>query len=606
MKFNEKQKSAIEFVDGACSVIATAGSGKTEVLTRRIENLVKNHGVSPDEILALTFSNKAAREMEYRVNKYVPDSDIHICTFHSFGNSIIRQWDKKYELLDYDYKKNNLFVEACGRRLLDAEENKAKYLDYISRQKHHLEFPNRYSDDNYEIAYYLYERKKEQDGKIDFDDMIVKAYRILKQNRNALEYYQGKYKYILADEMQDTNTAEYEILKLVAGETKNVFIVSDPLQNIYEWLGTDNRYVLEFHKEWDGAKIINLNTNYRSSKDIVAYANNFAKTMDETNSEFYVEAEANKPSYKDVEYRIYDNEYAEAKSIIRKIKRLKEKHNYKDVAIIARTNSQLMFYESLLSEEKIPYLIYGSIPFVEREEIKTILNYLKLIQNENNVEAFEYVANRPSRYIKRTTIQDAGVISSNNSIGFFDAMIQIVGSKQAEKINRLKYTFNLARKMEYQNVGELIGLVRESFMLDDYFRSRESTTDGEANSKVDNIDMLESIATNFKTIEEFLQSMSAVDKNDKSSDFVNLLTIHKSKGLEFPIVFVIGVNDGTLPHYKNPRESEERRLYYVAITRAQDELYISSTMHYRGKNSVPSEFIMLDPKGGIRKEDDDF
>lgn len=606
MKFNEKQKQAIEFADGACSVIATAGSGKTEVLTRRIENLVKNHGVSPEEILALTFSNKAAREMEYRVSKYVPDSDIHICTFHSFGNSIVRQWDKKYELLDYDYKKNNLFIEACGRRLPDAEVNKALYLDYISRQKHHLEFPKRVSEDNFEVAYYLYERQKDKEGKMDFDDMIVKAYQILKQNQQALEYYRDKYKYILADEMQDTNTAEYAILKLVAGDTKNVFIVSDPLQNIYEWLGTDNRYVLEFNKEWEGAKIINLNMNYRSSKDIVTYANDFAKTMDETNSDFYVEAEANKPNYKDVEYILFENEYAEAKSIIRKIKKLKENHNYKDVAIIARTNSQLMFYESLLSEEKIPYLIYGSIPFVEREEVKTVLNYLKLIQNENNVDALEYVANRPSRYIKRKTIQDAGEIALANNAKLLDIMESLVGTRQVEKIKSLKYIFNLARKMDYKDVGKLVGLIRSEFLLDDYFQKKENTTDGESNNKLDNLDTLESIASNFKTIEEFLESMSAVDKNDKSSDFVNLLTIHKSKGLEFPIVFVIGVNDGIIPHCKNPRESEEKRLYYVAITRAQDELYITATTCYRGKASVPSKFIKLDPKGGIRKEDDDF
>lgn len=605
MNFNEQQMEAIKFGDGACSVIATAGSGKTEVLTRRIENLIKTHGVSSDEILALTFSNKAAREMEYRVNKYVPDSNVHICTFHSFGNSIIRQWGKKYELLDYDYKKSAVFVDACKRRLLDAEDKKAFYLDYISRQKHHLRFPNRTSMDNFEVAYALYESKKESDGKMDFDDMIVKAYQILNRNKEALKYYQNKYKYILADEMQDTNTAEYEILKLIAGNRKNVFIVSDPLQNIYEWLGTDNKYVLEFDKDWSNATVINLYRNYRSSNNIVTYANNFARGMDETRSHFYVEAKADKPDGKNIEYHLYENEYNESKSVVDKIKELKTKYNYKDIAIIARTNAQLMFYESILSEEKIPYLIYGSTQFTEREEIKTVINYLKLIQNGNNADALEYVANRPSRYIKKKIIQDARNAVGNSFNDLIDIMLLYVGASQEKKLLELKYTLSIARKMEYKNVGEVIRFIRNEFLLDEYFQKKENTTDGETNSRIDNLDTLESIAEKFETIGDFLKSMNSVDKNDEKSDYVNLLTIHKAKGLEFSVVFLIGVNEGVLPHKKNPRLNEEKRLYYVAITRPKDELYISSTFNFMGKPSIPSEFVGLEAKGGIRKEDDD-
>lgn len=595
MNYNENQRRAIEFVDGACSVIATAGSGKTEVLTRRIENLVKNHGVSPDEILAVTFSNKAAREMESRVNKYVPGGGVQISTFHSFGNSVVQKFGKKYELLNYDYKKTNFFIEACRGEIFDAEENASSYLDYIAMQKHHLKFPNNRSSDNMELAYSLYEKKKTADGVMDFDDMLTKAYSILKRNKRAREYYQTKYKYILADEMQDTNTAEYEIIKLVAGDRKNVFMVSDPLQNIYEWLGSDNKFVLEFDKDWEDATIINLATNYRSTENIVNHANRFAGDMDETNSHFYVEASANQNKYKDVDYKVYDNEYVEADEVVKKIKELKEKYDYKDFGIIARTNSQLMIYESILSSHGIPYIIHGSVPFVDREEIKSLISYLKLIYNQNDIDAFKYIMNRPSRYLPQKLLLKAEQKMQSTGCDLFDALQSEGTFLQTQKVSELYSALVAIKGDADMNVGDVVRKIRTQFDLDLCFQRNEASSDGESNNKIDNMETLCSIADEFKDVYEFLESMGAVKKSE-DNDAVNLMTIHKSKGLEFPVVFLIGVNEGILPHAKNPRLSEEKRLFYVAITRPEKELYISSTLSFRGKDATVSRFV--DPKGG--------
>ena len=597
MNYNTEQRRAIEFTDGACSVIATAGSGKTEVLTRRIESLVKNHGVSPDEILAVTFSNKAAIEMEARVNRYLPDSGVKISTFHSFGNSIVQKFGKKYDLLNYDYKKTNLLIDACRGKILDVEECASRYLDYIAMQKHHLQFPKNDPQNEMELAYELYEDKKKDENVMDFDDMLTKAYKILKSNRKALKYYQEKYRYILADEMQDTNTAEYEIIKLIAGERKNVFIVSDPLQNIYEWLGSDNRFVLEFDKDWDDATIINLATNYRSTVNIVDHANRFAGGMDETNSHFYVEAHANQKEFKDVDYKIYANEYSEANEIVKKIKELKECYDYRDIGIIARTNSQLMVYESIFSSYGIPYIIHGSIPFVDREEIKTIICYLKLIDNQNDISAFKYIMNRPSRYLPQKLLLSAEARIKKTGCDLFDALRYCCTPLQIGKINDLHNLLVYEKENDEENVGDMIRKIRMYFDLDSYFQRKETTSDGQSNSKVDNLETLCSIAEEFNNIYEFLESLGAVKKS-KNNDAVNLMTIHKSKGLEFPVVFLIGVNEGILPHAKNPRLSEEKRLFYVAITRPEKELYISSTLSFRGKDATVSRFV--DPKGGLK------
>lgn len=596
MNYNEDQQRAIEFVDGACSVIATAGSGKTEVLTRRIENLVKNHGVLPEEILAVTFSNKAAREMEERVNRYIPDGGVQISTFHSFGNSIVQKFGKRYELLNYDYKKTNLFIEACRGKIFDAEENASKYLDYIAMQKHHLKFPNNKLDDNYELAYSLYEQKKAEYNMMDFDDMLTKAYSILTLDKRAREYYQTKYKYILADEMQDTNTAEYEIIKLVAGDRKNVFIVSDPLQNIYEWLGSDNGFVLEFDKDWERATIINLATNYRSTENIVNHANRFACDMDETNSHFYVEAHANQKKYKEVDYKVYDNEYVEASEVVKKIEGLKERYDYKDFGIIARTNSQLMIYESILSSHGIPYVIHGNIPFVDREEIKTLICYLKFLYNQNDIDALKYIMNRPSRYLPQKLLLQAEQCVKRTGCDLFDALIGVGTFLQSKKINELYFTLVSAKEVVGTSVGDIIRTIRSHFDLDSYFQRKETSSDGQTNNKVENMETFCSIADDFKDVYEFLESVGAIKKTN-DNDAVNLMTIHKSKGLEFPVVFLIGVNEGVLPHSLNPRLSEEKRLFYVAITRPEKELYISSTLSFRGKEATVSRFV--EPKGGL-------
>lgn len=601
MEFSENQKKAIEFYEGCCNVIASAGSGKTSVLVNRIYNLVTKHDVDPNKILAITFSKKAKENMMERLERLLPDHYryLHVETFHSFGYSLIRKFNRvSYQILDADWKKTKI-IEDTYRKLYDVKtidgDTLAECLRYISMQKNHLQFPDPKSKDGSERVYYEYEKYKRDNYRLDFDDMLTVAYEILRDNEKALKHCQKQYQFILADEMQDTNTAQYEMLRLIAQKHKNLYIVSDPVQNIFEWRGSDNKYVLNFDDDWSNAETINLNCNYRSSADIVSLANRFAQTVPESKHKHYVESIANKPFYKVPEYCCYSNETVEAEKIASKIRTMVKSGSYQygDFAILARTNAQLVNFESSMHKQAVPYTIIDGMSFVDRKEIKIVLSYLKLACDFSDDDSFSYIYNKPNRYLGNQFLEETKKAAAKEKVSLFCAINAVASrnKKYTTGVKELTEVVNHLRRMNYSSVKECVDYIRRCLKLDLYV-SNEISDDNNACDKIDNLDALAEIAKDYRSIEEFVAYLSRLTTTSVESDnAVKLMTIHKSKGLEYPVVFVVGVNNNLMPHHRNENINEERRLMYVAITRAEKELYVSSTEMYSGRSASQSIFI---------------
>lgn len=422
------QQEAVDFYTGCCNVIASAGSGKTRVLVNRIAKLITEHDVDPRNILAITFSKKAKDNMIGRLKELLPEyyEYLNVETFHSFGYRIIRKFEpNEFEILDVDWKKVKIIEEIIQKKFREKKANGeeiANALAFISYEKNKMIPPDLTS--RMGRIYAEYEAYKKTHKLIDFDDMLTKCYELLAEN-NVLEYCQEQFRFILADEMQDTNAIQYEILRLIGQKYKNIFVVDDPLQNIFMWRGSDNKFVLDFDDEWPGAKTIQLNKNYRSSKDIVSLANKFAEFIPESGHKHYVESVADKQKYAEPIHMIYANEIDEADSISVEIETLiKKDYDYQDIAILTRTNAQLQHFETSLYSKSIPYTVCDGLSFVDRKEIKLILSYLRLINDNDDDEAFEYIYNKPNRYLGMQFIQDVKKIARKEGISLFRAAIK--------------------------------------------------------------------------------------------------------------------------------------------------------------------------------------
>lgn len=595
VKLSEVQKEAVDFYEGCCNVIASAGSGKTRVLVNRIVNLIEKYDVEPNHILAITFSKKAKENMADRLKKMIPDyaGNLHIETFHSFGFRMIRQFEREeYEILDQDWKKVKIIEEILNRRFRIKEpdgQEIADILRFISVQKNQMKAPDRSKNGK---IYRQYEEYKAENHLLDFDDMLTKCYEILSTNQRALDYCQDKYRFILADEMQDTNAVQYAILRLIGEKYKNIFVVDDPLQNIFMWRGSDNKYVLEFDEDWNGAKTIQLNKNYRSSKDIVEAANHFAKSIPESNHKHYIESVADKGEFEKPHYARYYDEINEAQRITDLIKGyVKDGYSYKDIAVLTRTNAQLQYFETALYREELPYTVVDGVSFIDRREIKIVLSYLRLVADINDDEAFEYIYNRPNRWLGSAFLQECKRIARKEKISLYCAMFKISKTnwKYRNGVNSIYTAVKQVSEMDYNKVTELIIGLRKILNLDSYV-SKDLCDDDD--SRIENLNTLERMASNYNDVKRFISFMVRFGKEKKNElDSVQLMTIHKAKGLEFPVVFVAGVNEGVLPHRKNENVNEEKRLMYVAMTRAEEILNISSTERFGGNDVKPSEFI---------------
>lgn len=609
-KLNDKQKEAVMHVDGPCLVLAGAGSGKTKVLTERIVNLI-NNGVSPYNILAITFTNKAAREMRERVYNSIEEeaNKIFIGTFHSLGLKIVREnagvigYSNNVTILDRD-DVNTLIKRFMKELNLDTEHYPVKsILNKISFAKNEGLSPeefDKFAKAPLDMAackvYKMYESALKRSNSVDFDDLLILPLRIFKKDKSVLEKYQEHFKYILVDEYQDTNMVQYDMCKLLASKYRNLFVVGDMDQSIYSFRFANYMNVINFEKDNKDAKVIVLDENYRSTNNILNAANDVIKNNKERKEKNLWSSKGNGDKIK---YIRCDNEQEEASTVVRLTKELLDKgEKPSEIAVLYRTNGQSRVFEEAFLKENIPFKIVGSYFFYNRKEIKDLISYMHLIYNNNDDASLERVINVPRRGIGSKTIER---LRSEASISD-KSMFEVVNS--GKELGFKNLIIDLTN--ESKNT-DLVGLVDVILDKTGIRKELEEKNDLESEIRLENLNEFKSIALAFQekgifSLEEFLENISLVsDKNEykEVDDGINLMTLHSAKGLEFNDVFLVGMEEGIFPHNRSfESESEleeERRLCYVGITRAKEHLWLMNakkrTLFGQVSMNFPSRFI---------------
>ena len=629
-KLNEQQKEGVFTTEGAVLILAGAGSGKTGVLTHRIAHLIDDLGVNSYNILAITFTNKAAKEMKERVDRLVgmgADS-AWIMTFHAACVRILRRYicrigyDNNFTIYDTDDQKS-VIKDILKRKNLDPKQYKDRtILSVISNAKDNLISPDdmyQSSGGNYNTMktaeiYREYQEQLKKNNAVDFDDIIGLTVKLFNEDKEVLRYYQERFRYIMVDEYQDTNRAQFNLIRLLAGGHGNLCVVGDDDQSIYKFRGADINNILDFEKYFNDAKIIKLEQNYRSTQKILDVANEVIKNnAGRKDKRLWT-------SVKDgtkVIFNVYENGYEEARGIAEDIahRHLHDRKDYSDFAILYRTNAQSRSLEEKLIEKNIPYRIYGGINFYARREIKDILAYLKTIDNARDDLAVKRILNVPKRGIGAASVAKV----DENDITFYVALRQakeVPGLQRAvSKVEGFVTQIEILKsKSQYIGVGKLIEEIIETVGYSDYIDA-ESESDEQATERRQNIDELISKAVQYEeTVDEpslsgFLEEVALVadiDNLDENNDMVSLMTIHSAKGLEFPIVYLAGMEDGLFPSYMSISTGdesdieEERRLCYVGITRAKETLIMSAARMrtVRGETQMnrTSRFVREIPK----------
>lgn len=633
-KLNEQQKEGVFTTEGAVLILAGAGSGKTGVLTHRIAHLIDDLGVNSYNILAITFTNKAAKEMKERVDRLVgmgADS-AWIMTFHDACVRILRRYicrigyDNNFTIYDTDDQKS-VIKDILKRKNLDPKQYKDRtILSVISNAKDNLISPDdmyQSSGGNYNTMktaeiYREYQEQLKKNNAVDFDDIIGLTVKLFNEDKEVLRYYQERFRYIMVDEYQDTNRAQFNLIRLLAGGYGNLCVVGDDDQSIYKFRGADINNILDFEKYFNDAKIIKLEQNYRSTQKILDVANEVIKNnAGRKDKRLWT-------SVKDgtkVIFNVYENGYEEARGIAEDIahRHLHDRKDYSDFAILYRTNAQSRSLEEKLIEKNIPYRIYGGINFYARREIKDILAYLKTIDNARDDLAVKRILNVPKRGIGAASVAKVDDYAYENDITFYVALRQakeVPGLQRAvSKVEGFVTQIEILKsKSQYIGVGKLIEEIIETVGYSDYIDT-ESESDEQATERRQNIDELISKAVQYEeTVDEpslsgFLEEVALVadiDNLDENNDMVSLMTIHSAKGLEFPIVYLAGMEDGLFPSYMSISTGdesdieEERRLCYVGITRAKETLIMSAARMrtVRGETQMnrTSRFVREIPK----------
>lgn len=633
-KLNEQQKEGVFTTEGAVLILAGAGSGKTGVLTHRIAHLIDDLGVNSYNILAITFTNKAAKEMKERVDRLVgmgADS-AWIMTFHAACVRILRRYicrigyDNNFTIYDTDDQKS-VIKDILKRKNLDPKQYKDRtILSVISNAKDNLISPDdmyQSSGGNYNTMktaeiYREYQEQLKKNNAVDFDDIIGLTVKLFNEDKEVLRYYQERFRYIMVDEYQDTNRAQFNLIRLLAGGYGNLCVVGDDDQSIYKFRGADINNILDFEKYFNDAKIIKLEQNYRSTQKILDVANEVIKNnAGRKDKRLWT-------SVKDgtkVIFNVYENGYEEARGIAEDIahRHLHDRKDYSDFAILYRTNAQSRSLEEKLIEKNIPYRIYGGINFYARREIKDILAYLKTIDNARDDLAVKRILNVPKRGIGAASVAKVDDYAYENDITFYVALRQakeVPGLQRAiSKVEGFVTQIEILKsKSQYIGVGKLIEEIIETVGYSDYIDA-ESESDEQATERRQNIDELISKAVQYEeTVDEpslsgFLEEVALVadiDNLDENNDMVSLMTIHSAKGLEFPIVYLAGMEDGLFPSYMSISTGdesdieEERRLCYVGITRAKETLIMSAARMrtVRGETQMnrTSRFVREIPK----------
>jgi len=610
---NERQQEAIKTLDGPMLVLAGAGSGKTKVLTTKVAYLLEERDVSPQNILAITFTNKAAKEMKERIFSLIGRVGflIQISTFHSFGLKILKE---NYDLLGYT--SNFTILDASDSETVikkimkdyDIDSSKYNYRaikSSISSNKNEMvgveEFKKFVYNDYDEVVlkvYEEYEKELKRSNAIDFDDLLILPLKLFNEHKEVMEKYQEQYKYVFIDEYQDTNKPQYILSKLISAKYKNITVVGDNDQAIFTWRGADYKNILNFEKDYEDAKVVILDENYRSTKTILKAANNVIKNnkLRKEKNLWTENEDGNKITY----YKAFD-ERDESFYVIKEIKKLLDDGvNPNDICVLYRANAQSRGIEDAFLENNISYRIVGSFAFYQRKEIKDLLSYLKLIHNEKDDVSLLRVINYPKRGIGNKTIEELTIQANENGTCLYDA---IESGKELEFKNTIEELKQSAEKM---SLTEFIDLVLDKTGIRASLKSERTL---EADIRLENLEEFKSITRTVEEVDgiaslgDFLDEISLVtdasEKQEDGKDKVTLMTMHAVKGLEFDYVFVIGVEEGLFPHLNSMNSEEEleeeRRLCYVAITRARKKLYIinarSRLLFGKVSSNVPSRFI---------------
>ena len=621
---NDRQKEAVEYLDGPLLILAGAGSGKTRVLTYKIAYLLEKKIVKPWEILAITFTNKAAKEMKERVEGLVgaEAQDMWLGTFHSVCVRILK---REIELLGYS-RDFNIFDEIDKDKVIKEVMKKLNIDDKIyptglikaeiSKAKEVMKDDKQYAKDaqgdfrKEEIAkvYTMYQQTLRTNNSIDFDDIIMLTVQLFLEHPDRLAYYQEKYKYVLVDEYQDTNKTQFLLISLLTAGTGNICVVGDESQSIYGFRGADITNILNFEKEFPSAKIIKLEENYRSTKNILNAANEVIKNNSSKIDK--VLWTQNKEGEK-INYKTLNNEYEEVEYVVETIDDLcrKENKKYSDFAVLFRTNAQARVLEEVFMRTGTPYKLIGGIKFYARKEIKDIISYLKLINNKNDNIALKRIINEPKRGIGDTALDKLDNMAQEKGMSIFELIqdnMNLAGLRSAGNIILFRDMMNdLMANKETFKVSDLIKRVLKISGYEDMLNA-EGTKETEI--RFENLMEFIGVAIEFEnenaenTLEDFLDSIalvSDVDNLDESTEAVTLMTMHSAKGLEFDDVFLVGMEEGLFPSKRSIEEDasteEERRLCYVAITRAKDQLFLTNTkkrtLYGSTSFSLPSRFI---------------
>lgn len=608
---NKEQLEAVKTTEGPLLVLAGAGSGKTKVLTTRVAYLIDELGITPESILAITFTNKAAKEMKDRIFKMLGTVayQIQISTFHSFGLTILKEhydklgYDKNFTILDSDDSST-----VVKKILKDMDKDPKKYSykairNKISSAKNELmepedlaKFSTNDMDELVVDVYKKYKEKLKTNNSVDFDDLLMLPITLFRKYPEVLKFYQDRFKYILIDEYQDTNEAQYLLTKMISAKYKNICVVGDNDQSIYSFRGSNYKNILNFEKDYNNAKVIMLERNYRSTKQILDVANCIIKKNTlRKDKNLWTDNETGEK----VKYHRAENEKDEAFYVKCQIEELKKTEKLSEIAVLYRTNAQSRNMEEALLKENIPYKVIGSMYFYKRKEIKDLLSYLNVIYNSNDDISLLRVINVPKRGIGAKTIENLSIQADllNQSIySTIEAGKELEFKKIIEDIKANKDNMSLTELVDY--VLDKSGIRKE---LED-----ENTLDSEV--RLENLEEFKSITKNFEeergivSLEDFLMEISLVadvEEHKNNTEVVTLMTIHSAKGLEFDNVFVIGLEEGIFPHTNCLNDfnevEEERRLCYVSITRARKKLWLINakrrTIYGMDSMNPPSRFI---------------
>ena len=621
---NDKQREAASYTDGPLLILAGAGSGKTRTLTYKIAYLLEKEMVKPWEILAITFTNKAAKEMKQRVEGLIGDKahDIWLGTFHSICVRILKieieklGYTRDFNIVD-ELDKNKIIKEILKRLDMDEKMYPISSIVYeIGKAKEKMQKADSYvamASGDYrkeKIAnvYKEYEKDLKKNNSIDFDDILSLTVEIFEKYPDVLEHYQNKFKYVLVDEYQDTNKVQFLFVSMLSKKSGKICVVGDDSQSIYGFRGADISNILNFEKTFNDAKIVKLEQNYRSTKMILNAANGVIK-----NNKAAIEKNlwTSNDEGEKITYKTLPNEYEEVEFVVENIDNLCKKENktYKDFAVLFRTNAQARVLEEVFMRSGTPYRLIGGLKFYSRKEIKDLTSYLKLIQNKKDDVSLKRIINEPKRGIGDSAIGKAQILADEKGISLFEALDyveSITGLRSAQNIIEFRNTMkSLIEKKDSIKVSELM---KEVLKVTGYEKMLEIEKTKESEGRLENLAEFIGVAIEFEnenaenTLADFLDSIalvSDVDSLEESDEAVTLMTMHSAKGLEFPVVFLVGMEEDLFPSKRSLEEDEdaeeERRLCYVALTRAKERLFLTNTLkrtlYGTTSYSIPSRFV---------------